>query len=276
MACLMMKKGQFSPYFIHGKKTHQAVSTGISSKKRLRKQSKKQARIIRFKEAIRNKELAIDKDTAGVPGSPPITQTIFEKISQCGIFVADLTFIGKAEKTGKPIPNPNVLIEYGYALNAVTYSRIIAVMNTAFGEPTEENMPFNLRHHRFPIQYKLNEDNQEDDSKTVKQALITDFTKAIVDIIKAGMLDTGNGVPSFQKTPSTTEPSTFLQPDEKVGFSYNRPLYMAGGPQMFLRIIPKRASTDIDSPTKALQLVESGKPQPMGVVVCCTRIFVFS
>lgn len=233
----------------------------------LKKAIKKAGKDYEVQAAIRDKELVIDRDTAGVPGTPPITQTIFEKISQCGIFIADLTFVGKTEME-KPIPNPNVLIEYGYAIKSVNYSRIIAVMNTAFGEPTEGNMPFNLRHHRFPIQYKLREDNKEDGLTRVKQLLIADFTKAIVDIIGAGLLDDSQGKTlSVEETQPTTNPSTFLQPEEKVGFYEDRPLYIPEGPRMFLRIIPKRHSVDIDSPKKALELVKSGGLHSMGLVV---------
>ena len=85
----------------------------------------------------------VDKDTKNVPGSPAIFDTILEKIADASIVVADLTFVGQREN-GKQIPNPNVLIEYGFALNDPGPPRMIGVMNTAFGHPTSENMPFNL------------------------------------------------------------------------------------------------------------------------------------
>ena len=48
--------------------------------------------------AVRTLPLELDKDTQGVPGSPPITQTIFDKIDRCSTFVADLTFVGESFK----------------------------------------------------------------------------------------------------------------------------------------------------------------------------------
>jgi len=74
-----------------------------------------------------------------------------------------LSFISQTEKndhTGliKSLPNPNVLIEYGYAYKSIGYNKIIGVMNSAFGKPTPVNMPFNLRHIEFPIQYELKPD----------------------------------------------------------------------------------------------------------------------
>lgn len=43
-------------------------------------------------------ELVVDSDTKGVPGSPPIVDTIFQKISDAAIFVPDLTFVGTRER----------------------------------------------------------------------------------------------------------------------------------------------------------------------------------
>ena len=98
--------------------------------------------------------LAVDSDTQGVSGSPPITETILRKIDAAAVFVPDLTFCGK-RWDGRPTPNPNVLIEYGWALKTMGYRRIVAVMNTAHGRPTADDMPFDLRHHRYPICYDL-------------------------------------------------------------------------------------------------------------------------
>jgi hypothetical protein len=57
-------------------------------------------------------ELTIDSDTQGVPGQPPVTETILKKIDACDIFAPDLTFVAKTE-VEKFIPNPNVMVEYG-------------------------------------------------------------------------------------------------------------------------------------------------------------------
>lgn len=107
--------------------------------------------------------LELDHDIRNIPGSPPIADTIFDKIDNCSIFIADLSFVAQTEKnveTGfiKCLPNSNVLIEYGYAYKSVGYNKIIGIMNTAFGKPTPANMPFNLRHIDFPIQYELEPD----------------------------------------------------------------------------------------------------------------------
>ncbi len=99
-------------------------------------------------------DIQLDKDTKSVPGSPPIFDTILRKIEKAAIFIPDLTFVGKSDGD-EPIPNPNVLIEYGFALRTVGHHRIVGVMNAAYGPP--ESLPFDLVHHRFPITYKLPE-----------------------------------------------------------------------------------------------------------------------
>lgn len=72
------------------------------------------------------REIEIDQDTQGVAGSPSIAETILEKIRACDAFVPDLTFVPNPEGM-KVTPNPNVLIEYGYALHALSDQRIIGV-----------------------------------------------------------------------------------------------------------------------------------------------------
>ena len=96
--------------------------------------------------------LELDRDTRNVAGSPLIMETILAKIDAAAVFIPDLTFVG-ARSDGRPTPNPNVLIEYGWALKAVGRARIIGVMNSAYGKPDGENLPFDLRHQKHPITY---------------------------------------------------------------------------------------------------------------------------
>ncbi len=95
-------------------------------------------------------ELKIDADTEGVVGTPPVTETILNKIRTSDIFVPDLTFVAETVG-GKLVPNPNVMVEYGYALRSLTFEAMMPVMNTYYGEP--EKLPFDLGHVRHPTQY---------------------------------------------------------------------------------------------------------------------------
>ena len=105
----------------------------------------------------------LDHDTKDVPGTPEIAGTIFRKIQESGAFIADLTFIGASDQRDgdkKLLPNPNVLLELGYAARSIGWDRIIFVMNTAYG-PVEEQI-FDIKQRRWPICYQLEGDNPED------------------------------------------------------------------------------------------------------------------
>jgi hypothetical protein len=125
----------------------------------------------------------LDHDTIDVAGAPEIARTIFEKIDRCGVFVADLSFVGTTlsddgNKIKKKLPNPNVLLELGYAVGRIGWERVILVMNTEFGSP--EELIFDLRHRRFPITFKLGNRNRHD-----AKAVQTDLSERIEEAIRA-------------------------------------------------------------------------------------------
>lgn len=102
-------------------------------------------------------EPVVDRDTSGVPGSPDIASTIFAKIEQAQVFVCDISIINSESQT-RLTPNPNILIELGYAVKTLGPERVILVMNVAFGGP--EKLPFDLRMRRV-ITYSVSPDAQE-------------------------------------------------------------------------------------------------------------------
>jgi hypothetical protein len=85
----------------------------------------------------------IDADTEGVLGHVPVTDTILKKISACDAFVPDLTFIAGTDGA-KLVCNPNVMLEYGYALKAKSHAVMMPVMNVAYGPA--ERLPFDMGH----------------------------------------------------------------------------------------------------------------------------------
>jgi len=109
-------------------------------------------------------EPVIDRDTWGVPGVPDIAGTILDKIEQCQIFVCDVSFINSGQSS-RLTPNPNVLVELGYALRSLGAGNVIMVMNSAYGKP--EMLPFDLRMKRV-ISYDMPEE-VEDRSKERKK-----------------------------------------------------------------------------------------------------------
>jgi len=118
----------------------------------------------------------LDHDTKNEPGMADISATIMAKISRSAVFVADLTPIGKT-KDGKALPNPNVLIELGWALRALEPERIIAILNTADGWAPVD-LPFDIRHRRA-LTYKLADSANAATRKAAKSALVKDLTGAL-------------------------------------------------------------------------------------------------
>ena len=110
-------------------------------------------------------ELAVDRDTLGVPGTPDIVESVFRKIDKAQVFVADISIIN-SETPGKPTPNPNVLLELGYAARSLGWDRIIAIYNLDYGEI--ENLPFDLEHRR-PISYSLQKNTKAEAKKHISK-----------------------------------------------------------------------------------------------------------
>jgi hypothetical protein len=92
----------------------------------------------------------LDRDTEGEPGAPDIADTIFAKIDKCDMFVSDVSIIN-GDGTRKT-PNPNVLLEVGYAAKRLGWKRITNICNENYGETKE--LPFDLRKRRV-VRYSL-------------------------------------------------------------------------------------------------------------------------
>lgn len=97
---------------------------------------------------------ALDHDTLDVGGSPPIADTILRKIREAGVLIADVTPVGTSKNGQKLLPNPNVMIELGYALRVLEHERIVLLMNRAEGAKSK-HLPLDLRHWRKPVSYSL-------------------------------------------------------------------------------------------------------------------------
>lgn len=95
--------------------------------------------------------LEIDHSTLGESGIPSIDQTILRKIDACDIFLADVTPVttyqkttGNGKQVSKDVPNPNVLLELGYAMSALGVGYVIIAAHQ--GNWIPENMPFDINH----------------------------------------------------------------------------------------------------------------------------------
>lgn len=124
-----------------------------------------QTSIDRAVKNLNNRAIAIsaDRDTSGKTGTPDVVQTIFDKIDEADIFVADISIINM-DSAGKKTPNPNVLLELGYAAKAIGWDRIICVFNTDYGSP--ENLPFDLKTRRI-LPYSLRDSEKSQVRNTI-------------------------------------------------------------------------------------------------------------
>ena len=86
-----------------------------------------------IKKAITGINLSYDEATRGMSGSINILDTIFNKILAADIFVCDITTVGIIHnknnnvKKPRPTPNPNVLLELGYAIANLGVERMILI-----------------------------------------------------------------------------------------------------------------------------------------------------
>jgi hypothetical protein len=118
---------------------------------------------------------SLDQATRGLPGSPDIVDSIFRKIEKSSIFVADITPITYIEE--KSFPNPNVLIELGYAVNILGWGNVICICNVAHGKI--ETLPFDIKQRRITT-YSL-DDKKQKEKQTQK---LTDIFKVAFPLIQ--------------------------------------------------------------------------------------------
>ena len=132
----------------------------------------------------------VDRDTSGVSGTPDIASTILKKIDAADGFVADVTIINAdtAGNEGRLTPNPNVLLELGYALRELGPERVVLVMNTAGGDIHQ--LPFDLRGRRV-LPYQLSLDADPDTKREVREGLVTSLYVALRSLLELGPRSNG-------------------------------------------------------------------------------------
>jgi hypothetical protein len=139
-------------------------------------------------------EPCLDRDTLNVPGSPDIARTIFDKSENCIVFVGDVSitnyrsavtrFLKRAFGVGpRPSPNPNVLVELGYAAKTLTWDKIVCVANEEYGDVSQ--LPFDLRQRRT-LTYRLEKGQGKSDAR---KGLIGGLKDALSEIIGRSLID---------------------------------------------------------------------------------------
>ena len=117
----------------------------------------------------------LDHDTKNTPGMADISEAVLKKIRACAVMVADVTPITKNGR--KLVPNPNVMVELGYAMSAIGFDKIIAILNTANGASVE-SLPFDIRN-RLILTYELSTEASRAERDAERKTLIQKLTSAI-------------------------------------------------------------------------------------------------
>jgi hypothetical protein len=172
---------------------------------------------------------------------------ILEKIDASRVFVADVTpvstilarTVGDEEIPEKRNMNPNVAIELGYALRALSDLNVLMVLNTHYGE--RSHLPFDLAHKAGPILFDLPPDADKATRNEVAAALTGRFIVALRPYLQAQSISAA--VPTFPATPSTLTPAIYFKPGEPLaefGEESDRVEYACpDGRGFYLRVIPR-------------------------------------
>jgi hypothetical protein len=159
--------------------------------------------------------LHLDHDRQGVPGSPDLAPTIFRKIDQAAVFVADVTFVAQMEgedgSAKKKLINSNVAIEYGYAVHALGDESILMIQNVHYGE--REELPFDLKHKAGPVQYQLAPDATKQEIAAERARLRAKFVEALRPYLSIGKAP-GEPARKFEETPCTANAAFFWTPSD--------------------------------------------------------------
>jgi hypothetical protein len=217
--------------------------------------------------AIRT-NVRIDSDTEGVLGQPPVTETILRKIESCDVFAPDFTFVATTEGR-KLVPNPNVMLEYGYALRARGYEVMMPVMNTAHGPP--EKLPFDMGHLRHPMQYRLDPTATKAERREAWRDLSDKFENVLRLMIVATPSKPKDDKP-FTQAKAPTPPAFFFKPGEVlaefgINESERQQFRFESTKAIFLRLFPAFADQPPIGRAKVKAVFAARKPWPMSLTI---------
>jgi hypothetical protein len=191
-------------------------------------------------EAERRANLELDHDTKSETGWTDIADSIFRKIDSAAVFVGDVTPVGKSikkERGRRPraIMNPNVAIELGYAIKALTWSSCLGVMNLAYGNV--DDLPFDIyRTRSWPVTYTLSEDASNEEIASAKKGLAESFYLRLRPFLsKLPQKDEEK----FERIAAARPPAFWFDAGTSLGTrGDDRSFAMSADSVLFLRLIP--------------------------------------
>lgn len=183
----------------------------------------------------------LDHDTKGERGMVDIAATILAKISRSAVFVADLTPVGQSE-AGKWLPNPNVMIELGWAMQKPGWERVIGVLNTASGAEIED-LPFDIRQRRI-LTYVLAENADKATRASVQNKLVAELKGALQVNLNEHSEQVASETPIAGVSASPKNPSIWasagptLSHNDAFGRVRKQEIAVPDVPRAYLRVIP--------------------------------------
>lgn len=183
----------------------------------------------------------IDHDTKGERGMADIAATILNKIADAAVFVADLTPIAKSPDS-KWLPNPNVMIELGWAMHRPGWERVVGILNMASGANVED-LPFDIRQRRV-VTFVLSETADKQTRASVRSKLVKELKDALrinleerADDLAAAVTITGVAAKSDNYSIWASAGDT-LTHNDAFGGARRETVAMPDVPRSYMRIIP--------------------------------------
>jgi hypothetical protein len=202
----------------------------------------------------------IDHDTKGERGMADIAATILNKIADAAVFVADLTPIAKSTD-GKWLPNPNVMIELGWAMHRPGWERVIGILNMAGGAKIED-LPFDIRQRRV-VTFVLSETADKPTRTAVRTKLVRDLKNAL----QINLAERADDVASAAEIPGVAAKADnysiwasagdTLTHNDAFGSARRQTVAMPDIPRAYMRIIPagwKNSAPGVSAIAKLSQL----------------------
>lgn len=182
----------------------------------------------------------LDHDTKGAGGSPEIVRTILRKIEAASVFVADVTPVA-ATAAGKQVPNPNVMLELGYARSVLGLDRIILVWNMAIFESRYADLPFDLQGLGKSCGFELPPSASNGDYRTARTGLIKHLKARLEETLPAPQQAPPAPEPEWHGS-LTSDPSIWEEAFNPLAVNFSRQgridVIVAPGPRIYARLLP--------------------------------------
>jgi hypothetical protein len=125
-----------------------------------------------------------DEATDNRAGSIDIANTILEKLNSSTVVVGDITPVLKDLDKNWFYPNPNVMVEIGYAAKTLGWSRVVCLFNEVACKA--EQLPFDIRHRRVT--------GFSCEDLTQRKRALVDLEGVLIAAIRAIIQEVGRGV----------------------------------------------------------------------------------